>query len=149
MSNNLRLIWFFQEYIQKGVIHFIQEESVESIDRLRAGNGNAYLWLLSKAILNLVFTPAIDVNAMANDIPETHRFDKRFIKDMPEKLCLMASTQAAVSVVNRGFHVCGGLGFTVEELKGIIDAFSKPLKKCTRDDFEPVRFYFFFCCCYF
>jgi hypothetical protein len=126
------------------VLFFIQHEPKIAIDRLRAGNGDTYLYLLLKAILNLVFTPAIDVNAMANDIPETHRFDKTFLKDMPEKLCLMASTQAAVSVVNRGFRIRGGLGFTVVELKGITDAFSKPLKKCTMGDFESVRFYFFF-----
>ncbi len=129
------------------MLFFIQHEPKISIDQLRARKGSSYLYLLIKAILNLVFTPAIDVNVMANNIPETHRFDKTFLKDMPEKLCLMASTQSAVSVVNRAFRVRGG--FTVVELKGITDAFSKQLKKCTRDDFELVRFYFFFFCCYF
>lgn len=124
------------------MLFFIQHEPKIAIDRLRAGNGDAYLWLLSKAILNLVFTPAIDVNAMANDIPETHRFDKTFLKNMPEKLCLMASTQSAVSMVKKALGI--RCGFTVVEIKGITDAFSKPLKKCVRDDFEQVLFHFLF-----
>jgi hypothetical protein len=116
------------------VLYFIREKSDDEIRQLRAANGNSYLMLLFDAILRLVFTPVLNVNAMV--IPETYRWDEEELRGMPKMFCVNASIETAVRAMMRTF--AGRGGFTVVEINNFTDAFSKPLKKCVRDNFEPV-----------
>ena len=126
------------------MLHFIREKSDDEIRQLRAANGNSYQMLLFDAILRLVFTPILDLNTVV--IPETYRWDEEELRRMPKKFCVIASIETSVRAAKKALVDRGG--FTVVEIKGFTDAFSEPLKKCVRDNFEPVCFFFFFVICH-